>query len=76
MSPGPVETPILPDFEQSMGKQMLDTVRTAVGRHAGVEDIVPVIDFLGSPGAGWITGQDVLVDGGVMNAITVGTPVP
>lgn len=76
VSPGPVQTPILPDFEQSMGKQLLDTVRSTVGRHAGVEDIVPVIDFLGSPGAGWITGQDVVVDGGFINAITAGTPVP
>lgn len=76
VSPGPVETPILPDFEQSMGKQTLDTVRATVGRHAGVDDIVPVIDFLGSPAAGWITGQDVLVDGGFINAITAGTPIP
>ncbi|WP_409435145.1 SDR family oxidoreductase [Mycobacterium sp. SMC-14] len=75
VSPGPVETPILPDFEQSMGKQLLDTVRATVGRHAGVDDIVPVIDFLGSPAAGWITGQDVLVDGGFITSIAAGTPI-
>ncbi|ORV41211.1 short-chain dehydrogenase [Mycolicibacter engbaekii] len=75
VSPGPVETPILPDFEQSMGKEMLDTVRASVGRHAGVDDIVPVIDFLASPASGWITGQDVLVDGGFITSITAGTPI-
>lgn len=75
VSPGPVETPILPDFERSMGKEMLDTVRATVGRHARVDDIVPVIDFLGSPAAGWITGQDVLVDGGFITSITAGTPI-
>lgn len=75
VSPGPVETPILPDFEQAMGKQTLDTVRDTVGRHAVVDDIVPLIDFLGSPAAGWITGQDVLVDGGFITSITAGTPI-
>lgn len=75
VSPGPVETPILPDFEASMGKQMLDSVRDTVGRHARVDDIVPLIDFLGSPAAGWINGQDILVDGGFVTAITAGTPI-
>lgn len=75
VSPGPVETPILPDFEASMGKEMLDTVRATVGRHARVDDIVPVIDFLASPAAGWITGQDVQVDGGFITSITTGTPI-
>lgn len=75
VSPGPVETPILPDFEQTMGKEMLETVRTTVGRHAGVDDIVPVIEFLSSPAAGWISGQDIHVDGGFITAITTGTPI-
>ncbi|ORA81969.1 short-chain dehydrogenase [Mycolicibacter kumamotonensis] len=75
VSPGPVETPILPDFERSMGKELLDTVRATVGRHAAVDDIVPLIDFLGSPDAGWITGQDILVDGGFITSITAGAPI-
>ncbi|GFG72557.1 SDR family oxidoreductase [Mycolicibacter senuensis] len=75
VSPGPVETPILADFEQSMGKEVLDTVRDTVGRHGVVDDIVPLIDFLGSPQAGWITGQDIAVDGGFITSITTGTPI-
>ncbi len=75
VSPGPVETPILADFEQSMGKETLDTVRDTVGRHAVVDDIVPLIDFLGSPQAGWITGQDILIDGGFVTSITAGAPI-
>jgi NAD(P)-dependent dehydrogenase (short-subunit alcohol dehydrogenase family) len=76
VSPGPVETPILADFEQTMGKDVLDMCRATVGRHASVDDIVPVISFLGSPAARWITGQDIHVDGGFISAMTAGAPIP
>src|SRR6202012_5702791 len=46
--PGPVETPILADFEASMGKQTLDGVRAFLGRHATGEDIAPAVEFLAS----------------------------
>ncbi len=75
VSPGPVETPILSDFEQTMGKEVLDMCRATVGRHATVEDIVPVIAFLGSPEARWITGQDIHVDAGFVTSMTAGPPV-
>jgi NAD(P)-dependent dehydrogenase (short-subunit alcohol dehydrogenase family) len=75
VSPGPVETPVLSDFEQTMGKDVLDMCRATVGRHATVDDIAPVISFLGSPEARWITGQDIQVDGGFISAMTAGMPV-
>src|SRR5882762_402959 len=75
VSPGPVETPILSDFEQTMGKEVLDMCRATVGRHATVDDIAPVISFLGSPGARWITGQDIQVDAGFINSMIAGPPI-
>jgi NAD(P)-dependent dehydrogenase (short-subunit alcohol dehydrogenase family) len=75
VSPGPVETPILSDFEQTMGKEVLDMCRATVGRHASVDDIVPVVSFLGSADARWITGQDIQVDGGFISAMTSGPPI-
>ncbi|MCV7153488.1 coniferyl-alcohol dehydrogenase [Mycolicibacterium pyrenivorans] len=69
VSPGPVETPILRDFEQSMGKDVLDAARASVGRHATVADIAPVITFLSSSDASWVVGQDIQVDGGFANAM-------
>ncbi len=69
VSPGPVETPILRDFEQSMGKDVLDAARAAVGRHATVADVAPVITFLASSAASWVVGQDIQVDGGFANAM-------
>lgn len=76
VSPGPTETPLLDDFEVSMGKELLDTVRTTVGRHATVDDIAPVVAFLGSPEARWINGQDIHVDAGFISSMTAGTPIP
>ena len=75
VSPGPVHTPMLPDFEETMGKSVLDMASAAVGRHATVDDIVPVIAFLGSPAAGWINGQDVQVDGGFIPSLTAGPAI-
>jgi NAD(P)-dependent dehydrogenase (short-subunit alcohol dehydrogenase family) len=75
VSPGPTETPILADFEESMGRAVLDTVRTTVGRHATVDDIVPIIAFLGSDEARWINGQDVRADGGFVNSLVAGAPI-
>lgn len=76
VSPGPVETPILVDFEAHMGKELLDGVRDTVGRHGTVDDIVPVIAFLSSSGAQWVNGQDVQVDGGFTASLFNQPPIP
>jgi hypothetical protein len=34
-----------------------------------------VISFLGSPGARWITGQDIHVDAGFINSMVAGPPI-
>ncbi|MDG4664630.1 3-alpha-hydroxysteroid 3-dehydrogenase [Mycobacterium sp. 236(2023)] len=75
VSPGPVETPILVDFEKTMGKDILDVLRDTYGRHGTVADIVPVIAFLGSDAAQWINGQDVHVDSGFVTSMTSGVPI-
>lgn len=74
VSPGPTETPILGDFEQAMGKEVLDGVRATIGRHGTVDDMTPVIGFLASPEARWINGQDIQVDGGFNAALVYPMP--
>jgi len=70
--PGPVETPILGDFEQSMGKDTLDGVKDLLGRHAQPDDVAAVILFLASDAARWVNGQAIAADGGITGAVATG----
>jgi NAD(P)-dependent dehydrogenase (short-subunit alcohol dehydrogenase family) len=75
--PGPVETPILADFEESMGKDNLDGVKELLGRHATPDDIADAILFLASDAARWINGHALVVDGGITGAVLSGVvPAP
>lgn len=75
--PGPVETPILVDFEESMGKDALDGVRELLGRHATPDDIADAVLFLASDDARWINGHALVVDGGITGAVLSGVvPAP
>ncbi len=74
LSPGVIATP--------MGREELagpfgDTMRLMVeasgtGRLGTPDDIAAVVEFLVSPAASFITGTDVLVDGGVVAALRYG----
>jgi NAD(P)-dependent dehydrogenase (short-subunit alcohol dehydrogenase family) len=66
VSPGPTATPILTDFEQTMGADRMAAAAALVGRHGEPADIAPLIAFLLSDGARWINGVDVRADGGVI----------
>jgi NAD(P)-dependent dehydrogenase (short-subunit alcohol dehydrogenase family) len=75
--PGPVETPILADFEESMGKDNLDGIRELLGRHADPVDIADAALFLASDEARWINGHGLVVDGGISGAVLSGVvPAP
>jgi NAD(P)-dependent dehydrogenase (short-subunit alcohol dehydrogenase family) len=75
--PGPVETPILADFEDTMGKNTLDGLKALLGRHATPDDVAGVIVFLASDAATWINGHALVVDGGATGAVMAGViPAP
>lgn len=77
VSPGPVRTPILGDFEETMGKDTLDGVAAFIGRHAEPDDIAPAVLFLASPEAKWINGHNIVADGGISAAVLSGmVPAP
>ncbi len=70
--PGPVETPILADFEESMGRETLDGVKAFLGRHATPTDIAPAVVFLASRDSRWINGTTLIADGGISGAVAAG----
>jgi len=68
VSPGPVDTPILKDFLQTLGARAEEDMKT-MDRPGKPGDIAPVVCFLLSDGAAWIRGTNVPVDGGMFSNI-------
>lgn len=75
--PGPVQTPILQDFRETMGEDTIDGLEELLGRHATAEDIADVVLFLATEEARWINGEAISVDGGTGGAVLSGSvPAP
>jgi NAD(P)-dependent dehydrogenase (short-subunit alcohol dehydrogenase family) len=69
VSPGTIDTPMgLQEFERQPGMRELESI-APLGRSGHADEIADVVDFLLSERAGFVTGTDVLVDGGVCAAI-------
>jgi NAD(P)-dependent dehydrogenase (short-subunit alcohol dehydrogenase family) len=68
VSPGPTVTPILADFERSMGVDRIQASADAVGGHAEPEDVASIIAFLLGASARWLNGIDIRVDGGLVGS--------
>ena len=68
VSPGPVDTPILADFLQTLGDRAEED-RKVMDRPGTPEDIAPVIMFLLSDMTSWIRGTNIPTDGGMSSNI-------
>ena len=66
VSPGPVETPILGDFLETLGQRAEEDMQV-MGRAGRPEEIAPVVAFLCSDESSWLNGANIATDGG-MNA--------
>jgi len=71
ISPGIISTPMgAAEFSGPSGDAMRDMVTTsATGRVGTPHDIAAAVDFLTGPHSTFITGTDLLVDGGVVAAL-------
>lgn len=68
VSPGPVDTPILQDFVETLGARAEEDMRT-MDRPGTPADIAPVVCFLLSDGARWLRGTNIATDGGMHSNI-------
>ena len=64
VSPGPVETPILKDFLETLGERAEEDMKI-MDRPGTPQDIAPVVTFLLWPGSVWLRGTNIASDGGM-----------
>jgi NAD(P)-dependent dehydrogenase (short-subunit alcohol dehydrogenase family) len=60
---------ILPGFIDSLPEKAEFRGRIPMGRYGKSEEIAATIAFLASDGAGYITGQNLRVDGGITRSV-------
>ncbi|MFI7644358.1 SDR family NAD(P)-dependent oxidoreductase [Nonomuraea sp. NPDC049400] len=69
ISPGYIDTPMYPAAALSETETAAITGRIAAGRFGQPEEIATAVAFLASREASYINGQDLVIDGGLVNAI-------
>jgi len=60
---------VLPGFIDSLPEKQEFRDRIPMGRYGKTQEIADVIGFLASEGAGYITGQNIRVDGGITRSV-------
>ena len=60
---------VLPGFIDSLPEKEQFRARIPMGRYGRIEEIAATIAFLASDGAGYITGQNIRVDGGITRSV-------
>lgn len=65
-APGVTETPILDQLRSAYGQQFLDSFSAPLGRVSDADEQAAALVFLGSRAAGYISGQVLWTDGGIL----------
>lgn len=60
---------ILPGYIDSLPEKDERREKIPMGRYGSMDEIAATVAFLASPGGGYITGQNLRVDGGIMRSI-------
>lgn len=72
VGPGPVSTPILPDFTQSVGAETMQQMIDTVGGAAQPDHIAEALVVLAEGHMRWVNGQHLIVDGGLTAGFSAG----
>ncbi len=72
ISPGPTDTAMMPAFEQAMGKDYMAAFPKPIGRNGRAEEMAYPLVFLNSDGASYISGHNLMVDGGFLGGVMTG----
>jgi NAD(P)-dependent dehydrogenase (short-subunit alcohol dehydrogenase family) len=66
VAPGVIDTPLTRTYlENNPDRAAAAIAHTSVGRLGSAEDVADVVAYLASPGAAFVTGQTIPVDGGI-----------
>ncbi len=72
VSPGPVDTPLLPTFREQIGDDRIDWVVSHSGRAAKPDEIAQAIEWLAVGESSWVNGHHLVVDGGYTSGLLSG----
>lgn len=72
VSPGPTDTAMMPAFEEAMGKDYMTNFPKPIGRNSTAEEQAYPMAFLNSDAASYISGHNLMADGGFMGAMMTG----
>ena len=73
ISPGPTDTPMMPHFEEQVGKTFMDNFPKPIGRNSSADEQAWPLAFLNSPAASYISGENIFTDGGCAGGIMTGS---
>jgi NAD(P)-dependent dehydrogenase (short-subunit alcohol dehydrogenase family) len=73
LCPGPIMTPLLAKFLSDDNKRQRRLVHIPMGRFGEPEEIAKAALFLASDDSSWMTGQSLIIDGGITAAYVTPT---